>query len=153
MLEALSELDTRADPDVTARPEGGEGAPSTTHVKVQDSLKPLVLTKEHSPLEFNQWASMFRAFYHSSHLERLEDIGQITFLKRLLGPRLTAILKTKLYVTSPIFDDDTRSGVESCFKILESEFLLTLSDPASGKTIRSGGGDIEKTVIENLLFV
>ena len=124
MLEALSELDTRADPDVTARPEGGEGAPSTTHVKVQDSLKPLVLTKEHSPLEFNQWASMFRAFYHSSHLERLEDIGQITFLKRLLGPRLTAILKTKLYVTSPIFDDDTRSGVESCFKILESEFLL-----------------------------
>ena len=123
MLEALSELDTRADPDVTARPEGGEGAPSTTHVKVQDSLQPLVLTKEHSPLEFNQWASMFRAFYHSSHLERLEDIGQITFLKRLLGPRLTAILKTKLYVTSPIFDDDTRSGVESCFKILESEFL------------------------------
>ena len=97
MLEALSELDTRADPDVTARPEGGEGAPSTTHVKVQDSLKPLVLTKEHSPLEFNQWASMFRAFYHSSHLERLEDIGQITFLIDGQHLKSNSILSSRLW--------------------------------------------------------
>ena len=126
LLEALFELDTRADPDVTTRPDssGGGGLSFTTQVRVQDSLKPFVLTKEHSPLEFNQWASMFRAFYHSSHLERLENIGQIAFFKRFLGPSLTAILETKIDVTSPVFDDETRPGVESCFKILENEFLL-----------------------------
>ena len=75
MLEALSELDTRADPDVIAKPEGSESTFTSANVKVQDSLKPFVLTKEHSSLEFNQWASMFCAFYYSSHLERLEDIG------------------------------------------------------------------------------
>ena len=34
MLEALSELETRADPDVIARPEGGEGAPSTIRSQI-----------------------------------------------------------------------------------------------------------------------
>ena len=34
MLEALSELETQADPDVIARPEGGEGAPSTIRSQI-----------------------------------------------------------------------------------------------------------------------
>ena len=93
-------------------------------MKVQDSLKPFVLSKENSVLEFSQWKKEFRAFYSASKLEKLDIVGQQAFFRKYLESNLLSVLETKISTTTTIFDDENAPGTDSCFLILEEEFKL-----------------------------
>ena len=126
LVEALAELDTVADASTTAQPgniEQGSGD-GHAHFKVQDSLKPYILSKENTPLEFTQWKLQFRAFYSASHLERIDVVGQQAFFRKYVESNLMSVLDTKITATTEIFDNDLAPGTSSCFSELENEFKL-----------------------------
>ena len=126
LVEALAELNTVADASSTAQPgniEQGSGD-GQAHFKVQDSLKPYILSKENTPLEFTQWKLQFRAFYSASHLERIDIVGQQAFFRKYVESNLMSVLDTKITATTEIFDNDLAPGTSSCFSELENEFKL-----------------------------
>ena len=126
LVEALAELNTVADASSTAQPgniEQGSGD-GQAHFKVQDSLKPYILSKENTPLEFTQWKLQFRAFYSASHLERIDVVGQQAFFRKYVESNLMSVLDTKITATTAIFDNELAPGTSSCFSELENEFKL-----------------------------
>ena len=124
LVEALAELDTVADADTTAQPGIVEQGPRGDQFKVQDSLKPFILSKENTPLEFSQWKLQFRAFYSASHLERIDVVGQQAFFRKYVESSLMSVLDTKITATTEIFDNELAPGTSSCFSELENEFKL-----------------------------
>ena len=126
LVEALAVLNTNADVDTTAQPGSIEQGhrDGHAHFRVQDSLKPYILSKENSPLEFSQWKMQFRAFYAASHLERIDVVGQQAFFRKYVESNLMSVLDTKITATTEIFDDELDPGTDSCFSELEKEFKL-----------------------------
>ena len=127
LVRALAELDTLAEANTATQPAVSDdqrlngGASS---LKVQDSLKPFVLSKEHSVLEFSQWKKEFRAFYSASKLEKLDISGQQAFFRKYIESNLLSVLETKITRTTTVFDNDNAPGTDSCFQLLEDEFQL-----------------------------
>ena len=127
LVRALAELDTLAEANAATQPavsdehrlNGGANA-----LKVQDSLKPFVLSKENSVLEFSLWKKQFRAFYSASHLEKLDTVGQQAFFRKYIESNLLSVLETKISTTTTIFDNENAPGMTSCFQLLEDEFQL-----------------------------
>ena len=126
LVEALAELNTVADASSTAQPGNIEqgSRDGQAHFKVQDSLKPYILSKENTPLEFTQWKLQFRAFYSASHLERIDVVGQQAFFRKYVESNLMSVLDTKITATTEIFDNELAPGTSSCFSELENEFKL-----------------------------
>ena len=54
-------------------------------VKVLDSLKPFVLSKDHIPREFHAWKQQFKAFFSASNLNKLTVAGQQAFFQKAIG--------------------------------------------------------------------
>ena len=106
LVEALAELDTVADADTTTQPGIVEQGPRGDQFKVQDSLKPFILSKENTPLEFSQWKLQFRAFYSASHLERIDVVGQQAFFRKYVESSLMSVLDTKITATTELFDNE-----------------------------------------------
>ena len=127
LVRALAELDTLAEANTATQPAVSDdqrlngGASS---LKVQDSLKPFVLSKEHSVLEFSQWKKEFRAFYSASKLEKLDISGQQAFFRKYIESNLLSVLETKITRTTTVFNNDNAPGTDSCFQLLEDEFQL-----------------------------
>ena len=131
MVDALAEIDTVADPNLTTQPvslnaSASEGIDSrgASQIKVQDSLRPFLLTKEHKPRELYSWQKQFRSFYSVSKLNELDTIGQQSFFFRFIDPSITSVLESKISTTTPIFDDPLRPGSDSCFSLLEADFMM-----------------------------
>lgn len=126
LVAALAELNTIGDVDTTAQPGSIEQDQRDGHAqfKVQDSLKPYILSKENSPLEFSQWKMQFRAFYAASHLERIDVVGQQAFFRKYIESNLMSVLDTKITATTELFDNELAPGTNSCFSELEKEFKL-----------------------------
>ena len=93
-------------------------------VKVLDSLKPFVLSKDHIPREFHAWKQQFKAFFSASNLNKLTVAGQQAFFKKQLDSTLLAVLEPLITSTTPVFDDDNMPGTDSCFTHLNNEFML-----------------------------
>ena len=100
------------------------GATNISPIKVQDSLKPFVLSIENTPYEFLTWKKEFKAFYSASNLNQLSISGQQAFFKKHLDQSLLSVLDPLINSTTPIFDENNMPGLDSCFHILEKEFLL-----------------------------
>ena len=126
LVRALAELDTLAEANAATQPavsdDHSNGGASS--LKVQDSLKPFVLSKENSVLEFSQWKKEFRAFYSASHLEKLDIVGQQAFFRKYIESNLLSVLETKISTTTTVFDNENAPGTDSCFQLLEEEFKL-----------------------------
>ena len=106
LVEALTELNTVADADTTAQPGDIEQGPRGDQFKIQDSLKPYILSKENTTFEFSQWKLQFRAFYSASHLERIDVVGQQAFFRKYVESSLMSVLdlvKKTVYSLTFIF--------------------------------------------------
>ena len=106
-------------PVVTA---GGGGLGG--QVKVLDSLKPFILSKDHIPREFHAWKQQFKAFFSASNLNKLTVAGQQAFFKKQLDSTLLAVLEPLITSTTPVFDDANMPGTDSCLTHLDNEFML-----------------------------
>ena len=101
---------------------GGSGLGS--QVKVLDSLKPFVLSKDHIPREFHVWKQQFKAFFSASNLNKLTVAGQQAFFKKQLDSTLMSVLEPLITSTTPVFEDVNMPGTDSCLKHLNNEFML-----------------------------
>ena len=119
-LNTQPEAASSASPAPVAAGGGGLGG----HVKVLDSLKPFILSKNHIPGEFHAWKQQFKAFFSASNLNKLTVAGQQAFLKKQLDSTLLCVLDPLITSTTPVFDDENMPGTDSCFKLLDNEFML-----------------------------
>ena len=101
---------------------GGSGMGG--QVKILDSLKPFILSKDHIPREFHAWKQQFKAFFSASNLNKLTVAGQQAFFKKHLDSTLMSVLDPLITSTTPVFDDENMPGTDSCFKHLNNEFML-----------------------------
>ena len=127
LVRALAELDTLAEANAATQPtvfDDHRHNGGASSLKVQDSLKPFVLSKENSVLEFSQWKKQFRAFYAASHLEKLDIVGQQAFFRKYIESNLLSVLETKILTTTTVFNNENAPGTDSCFQLLEDEFQL-----------------------------
>ena len=128
LASALAGLDTAAEPEMASNPgdmantHRGGGDTAAAHWRVQDTLKPFLLTKDHTPREFLRWGREFRAFYSASRLGQLDVIGQQAFFRRFVEAGLLSVLETSISASTPIFDDPNQPGTASCFSLLEEEY-------------------------------
>ena len=128
LFERLAELDTIAEENASSQPSSlntsQEDAGSEGYLKVQDTLKPFLITKDSSFQQFQQWTKQLKAFYQASKLERLDIISQQAFFRKFVSPELISVLESQIGGTTPIFEDNNAPGTDSCVGLLESEFLL-----------------------------
>ena len=123
VMEALSNLNTTPDLNVTAPPEHNNQGGENKGFKSCESLRPPVLTKENSPQEFANWQKMFKAFYSASNIGSLKTCAQHAFVRRSVDSDLMSVLETQITATTPIFDDENMPGTDSVFSLLNKEFL------------------------------
>ncbi|CAB4045298.1 zinc knuckle [Paramuricea clavata] len=90
--------------------------PSKTY-RINDSLKPSVLSKDASPVEMRHWLDSFKAYYTSNNMETFSKSERLSYFKILLD----CDLKTR--ITSKMDDSTDIFGKDGCLEILERDFL------------------------------
>ena len=86
--------------------------------KVNNTLKPPILTQENTPAELRAWIEQFRAFFNSSRLETVPVLEQQVYLKICLAPELLLLISSKINPSTTIF------GTNGCVQILQEEFFI-----------------------------
>ncbi len=127
LIECLAELDTIAEEHASSQPSlniSHGDAGSEGYLKVQDTLKPFLITKDSSFQEFQQWIKQLKAFYQASKLDRVDIISQQAFFRKFVSPELISVLESQIGTTTPIFEDSNAPGTDSCIGLLQTEFLL-----------------------------
>ena len=122
--QVYNRLNTQPEDTGSVSPAPVMGAGGGGQVKVLDSLKPFVLSKDHIPREFHAWKQQFKAFFSASNLNKLTVAGQQAFFKKQLDSTLMSVLEPLITSTTPVFDDDNMPGTDSCFSHLNNEFML-----------------------------
>ena len=102
---------------VTTGPAPGGAATASVKVKVDSALKPHKLTKEMTPVEFKNWAKLFKAWYEASNMDKATVGTQQSYLRVCLASDLSAAMDQKISDSTPIFGTGN-----SCFAVLEEEF-------------------------------
>ena len=122
--QVYNRLNTQPEDTGSVSPAPVMGAGGGGQVKVLDSLKPFVLSKDHIPMEFHAWTQQFKAFFSASNLNKLTVAGQQAFFKKQLDSTLMSVLEPLITSTTPVFDDPNMPGTDSCLKHLDNEFML-----------------------------
>ena len=102
---------------VATGPAPGGAATASVKVKVDSALKPHKLTKEMTPVEFKNWAKLFKAWYEASNMDKATVGTQQSYLRVCLASDLSASMDQKISDSTPIFGTGN-----SCFAVLEEEF-------------------------------
>lgn len=102
-------------PQLVAAPEQHKNRP----FRINEALKPFLLTKDHNPCELRSWINKFKAFYSTSMLNHCTLAEQHAYLRICLDANLEARIQDKLEDEMPIFGDG------GCIDLLEEEFRMT----------------------------
>ena len=113
VLETLNDC-ARNQSDLTQAPQ--QGNHGNLRTKVNESLKPFKLAKEHTPVELRNWMRQFRSFFNTSNLETLSIEDQQAYFRICIDPALEEKLFPDIGATTPIF------GQGGCLTLLEAEF-------------------------------
>lgn len=118
VLKVLSQSAKPA-PNTSAPPQqAGGGGGGHARPKINDTLKPFILTRDHNPTEFRSWVQKFRAFYSTSAIDKCAIAEQQAYLRICIDSNLDSRIYDKVQATTPIFGDD------GCISLLEEEFML-----------------------------
>ena len=90
-------------------------------VKVVDSLKPKILSRDATPVEFAVWRKSFEAFYTASNFRVAKAIEQHAYLYACLDTYLQTKLQSQVQNNTPLFE---QRGEDSCMDYLQEEFDL-----------------------------
>ena len=100
ILASLEDINNPPTPQPTARPQAA-AAGLDRRFKINDSLKPFKLNRDHNPIEFRAWCTQFRSFYTTSRLETLEIEEQQAYFRICLDPNLEARTVSYTHLTLP----------------------------------------------------
>ena len=99
-----------------ALPNAGDNAPRT---KPNTALRPKILLKDATPVEFSKWARDWRAYYTSSRMDLNTVEEQQAYLRACIDAHLDSRTQALILPATPIYSDvDT-----SCMEILQLEFV------------------------------
>ena len=115
--EVLAAMIKMEGSSIATGPASGGAATASVKVKVDSALKPHKLTKEMTPVEFKNWAKLFKAWYEASGMDRATVSTQQSYLRVCLASDLSACMDQKISDSTPIFGTGN-----SCLAILEEEF-------------------------------
>jgi hypothetical protein len=115
LMHVSANLFSAPQPQLVAAPEPHQGR----HFRINEALKPFLLTKDHNPCELRSWINKFKAFYSTSMLDRCTLAEQHAYLRICLDSNLEARIQDKLEDEMPIF------GEGGCIDLLEEEFRMT----------------------------
>ena len=122
IISCLEEIVPTGRANLTAPPAGAAGGGvaggggGARLIKIQESLKPFLLTRDHNPIEFRTWCLQFRSFYNASHLELLDVVDQQAYFRINIQPILADKVFDEADDNTPIF------GAYSCMNLLNDEF-------------------------------
>ena len=106
--------------------------PQQRNPRIDDSLKPKVLSLEDTPGQYRDWRAGFEAWYNYNQMNNLELAIQLNLLFTVIDMQLKAHLETHKTVTTPIFPSPTNAV--SCTTIIDDEFERTY--PIAQKRVR-----------------
>ena len=89
--------------------------------KANNALRPKVLIREMTPVEFASWITRFDAYYASSNMSNCTLPEQQAYFKACIDTYLEARIQDRISPATPILKTD---GTVSCLDLLASEFLL-----------------------------
>ena len=125
LLDTMSNFDTVAEAEQNATIHPSPIETSTAIFKIQESLKPFILQKDHTPQDLYLWQKQYKAFHLASNLDRLNIFGQQSFFAKFIERSLMSVLDSRITATTPIFDDANLPAQDSCFSLLQREFQQT----------------------------
>ena len=91
-----------------------------TKAKPNEVLKPLKLTKDHTPVELASWTETFHAYFSSSNFSTCTNTDHQEYFKSFIDVSLETRIKDRILPETPVFSD--RANISSCMSILEEEF-------------------------------
>ena len=115
IIENISTIEASPGPTVAQPDMATQNAP---RIKVNNALKPFILTRDHTPTEFRSWIEKFKAFYSLSNLEQCSLAEQHAYFRICIDVNLESRIREKIMENTPIFGDD------GCVALLEEGFLL-----------------------------
>ena len=90
--------------------------------KANEALKPKVLSREMSPVEFASWLQRFSAYYSSSNMNNCSLPEQQAYFRACIDSYLESRIQSKISSVTPILPTP---GSISCFDLLNEQFLIT----------------------------
>eukprot|EP00095_Tigriopus_kingsejongensis_P001396 maker-scaffold205_size259573-snap-gene-1.45 protein:Tk01396 transcript:maker-scaffold205_size259573-snap-gene-1.45-mRNA-1 annotation:"hypothetical protein DAPPUDRAFT_304267" len=90
---------------------------SDRQYKPNQALKPFTLNRDHTPVEMRAWVNKFKAYYSSSHMDKLSIPEQHAYFTICIDDYLVTRLRDQMLPSTTIYGDD------GCISLLEEEFL------------------------------
>ncbi|CAB4046332.1 Hypothetical predicted protein, partial [Paramuricea clavata] len=85
--------------------------------RINDSLKPAILSKDSSPTELRHWIDAFKAYYSSNDMDEFNREERVSYFKILLDSDLKTRIMAKMTESTDVFGED------GCLQLLENDFL------------------------------
>ena len=105
-------------------------APSITSInagtrapgRIDDSLKPRILSLDMNPAEFRAWSASLRDWHSFNKMELFPLSQQHRFLLNVVDTGLRSYLEGRILPDTPVFSNDATE--DTCMNFLEEEFAL-----------------------------
>ena len=96
-------------------PAGGAiAAPQTT--RLMEGLKPPILTKDFTPVEYKSWVRKFRSYFNTGRVDRLQVEDQQSVWRICVDPHIEERIADQMTDTTPVF------GVGGVMDMLDEDF-------------------------------
>ena len=107
-------------PDLSAAPRGTR----TAETKLQESLRPKILTKDFNPVEYRNWVRQFKLYYNRSSIDKASIEDQRGLLENCLDTDIQRHLTLQCHNTANIFrTEEDDEDAKSCIEEISSFFL------------------------------
>ena len=104
-------------------PDGANVSSTPTYKKVNDGLRPEVLSADTTPEELRAWLRQFRSFYTTGNIKDLQVHDQQSWLLRCLDKFLSGRIAAQIKDDTPIFKDPNDNTRVCCIDLIEEEFI------------------------------
>ncbi|CAB4045721.1 Hypothetical predicted protein, partial [Paramuricea clavata] len=91
--------------------------PGTFSRRINESLKPAILSKDASPTEMRHWIDAFKSYYSSNDMDSFSVQERQSYFKILLDVDLRTRIMAKMSDDTDVFGND------GCIDLLEKDFL------------------------------
>ena len=101
--------------------------------KINNHLKPFILTKDHTPVELKSWVDRFRTYFSTSRMDLCTIIEQQAYFRSCLDSFLDDRIINKIDANTPVFgaqpaDDCCVNTLEEIFRRLYQGQLYTWTE-------------------------
>ena len=124
LTKAMAAVEAHFNPPANPRgpaPAPAPAGPAQPGVKVQDALKPKVLQRDSTPVEFTEFKRSYRSYHETSRLGTLPPAQQQAFLFACLSSSVATELRLRIDDTTPVF---ANRAEPSCMASLTTLFEI-----------------------------